>query len=45
MESPVDGGAAKLGCEFEVHEPAELRAYLKELGNRARRAAGAKDPG
>lgn len=34
-----------LGCEFEVHEPAELRAYLEELGNRARRAAGTKNPG
>jgi hypothetical protein len=30
-----------LGCEFEVHEPAELSAYLRELGARALRAGGA----
>lgn len=29
-----------LGCEFEVHEPPELAAYLRELGDRAIRAAG-----
>ncbi len=29
-----------LGCEFEVHEPPELRAYLRELGTRATQAAG-----
>jgi predicted DNA-binding transcriptional regulator YafY len=28
-----------LGCEFEVHEPAELVAYLRALGARATRAA------
>ncbi|MGW5260129.1 helix-turn-helix transcriptional regulator [Microbispora sp. NPDC004025] len=28
-----------LGCEFEVHEPPELRAYLRVLGARAARAA------
>ncbi|MEV4417446.1 hypothetical protein [Catellatospora sp. NPDC049609] len=27
-----------LGCEFEVHEPPELIAYLREI---AERAAGA----
>ncbi|MEU6425323.1 YafY family protein [Microbispora sp. NPDC046973] len=27
-----------LGCEFEVHEPPELRAYLRALGARATRA-------
>jgi predicted DNA-binding transcriptional regulator YafY len=30
-----------LGCEFEVHEPPELAAYLRELGARVTRAAGA----
>jgi predicted DNA-binding transcriptional regulator YafY len=30
-----------LGCEFEVHEPPELAAYLRELGARITRAAGA----
>jgi predicted DNA-binding transcriptional regulator YafY len=29
-----------LGCEFEVHEPPELVAYLRELAGRAARAAG-----
>ncbi|MFG2101533.1 helix-turn-helix transcriptional regulator [Micromonospora echinaurantiaca] len=29
-----------LGCEFEVHEPPELVAYLREIGGRATRAAG-----
>lgn len=29
-----------LGCEFEVHEPPELLAYLRALGARATRAAG-----
>ncbi|MER7420714.1 YafY family protein [Micromonospora peucetia] len=29
-----------LGCEFEVHEPPELVAYLREIGGRAGRAAG-----
>ncbi|WP_328415922.1 MULTISPECIES: YafY family protein [unclassified Micromonospora] len=28
-----------LGCEFEVHEPPELIAYLREIGGRATRAA------
>ncbi|WP_328709645.1 WYL domain-containing protein [Microbispora hainanensis] len=28
-----------LGCAFEVHEPPELRAYLRELSARAARAA------
>ncbi|MFC7386475.1 helix-turn-helix transcriptional regulator [Sphaerisporangium rhizosphaerae] len=28
-----------LGCEFEVHEPPELAAYLRELSARATRAA------
>ncbi|MFF4123063.1 helix-turn-helix transcriptional regulator [Microbispora rosea] len=28
-----------LGCEFEVHEPPELRAYLRALGARAARAS------
>ncbi|GAA3125407.1 helix-turn-helix transcriptional regulator [Streptosporangium carneum] len=32
-----------LGCEFQVHEPPELSAYLRELAARAARAAG--DPG
>ncbi|MFC7217376.1 helix-turn-helix transcriptional regulator [Streptomyces polyrhachis] len=31
---------AVLGCEFEVHEPAELTAYLRELAARVGRAAG-----
>jgi predicted DNA-binding transcriptional regulator YafY len=30
---------ATLGCEFEVHEPPELAAYLRDLGGRATRAA------
>jgi predicted DNA-binding transcriptional regulator YafY len=29
-----------LGCEFEVHEPPELVAYLRDLAGRAARAAG-----
>ncbi|MEU4775370.1 YafY family protein [Micromonospora sp. NPDC023644] len=29
-----------LGCEFEVHEPPELVAYLREISGRAGRAAG-----
>ncbi|PRX98903.1 helix-turn-helix transcriptional regulator [Allonocardiopsis opalescens] len=29
----------RLGCEFTVHEPAELAAHLRELGGRAVRAA------
>ncbi|WP_372455657.1 helix-turn-helix transcriptional regulator [Sphaerisporangium fuscum] len=29
-----------LGCDFEVHEPPELVAYLREVGARATRAAG-----
>jgi predicted DNA-binding transcriptional regulator YafY len=28
-----------LGCEFEVHQPPELVAYLREIGARATRAA------
>ncbi|MEU6744078.1 helix-turn-helix transcriptional regulator [Streptosporangium sandarakinum] len=32
-----------LGCEFEVHEPPELVAYLRTLGARATRAARATD--
>jgi predicted DNA-binding transcriptional regulator YafY len=32
-----------LGCEFEVHEPPELMAYLRALGARATRAAGGPD--
>ncbi|MQY15943.1 hypothetical protein SRB5_61350 [Streptomyces sp. RB5] len=31
---------AGLGCDFEVHEPAELTAYLRELGERVTRAVG-----
>ncbi|MEC4020176.1 WYL domain-containing protein [Streptomyces sp. H27-D2] len=31
---------AMLGCEFEVHEPPELAAYLRALGARVTRAAG-----
>jgi predicted DNA-binding transcriptional regulator YafY len=31
---------AMLGCEFEVHEPAELVAYLAELGARITRGVG-----
>jgi hypothetical protein len=27
-------------CEFEVHEPPELTAYLRELGAQVTRAAG-----
>ncbi|MFI0261769.1 helix-turn-helix transcriptional regulator [Streptomyces sp. NPDC017056] len=30
---------AMLGCEFTVHEPAELTAHLRELGGRVLRAA------
>jgi predicted DNA-binding transcriptional regulator YafY len=30
----------RLGCDFEVHEPPELREYLRALGTRALRAAG-----
>jgi hypothetical protein len=30
-----------LGCEFEVHEPPELTEYLRALGARVIRAAGA----
>jgi predicted DNA-binding transcriptional regulator YafY len=30
----------RLGCDFEVHEPPELREYLRALGARALRAAG-----
>ncbi|MFJ9849799.1 helix-turn-helix transcriptional regulator [Streptomyces sp. NPDC101150] len=33
---------AMLGHEFTVHEPAELVGYLRALGDRARRAAGAE---
>ncbi|MFB4320376.1 helix-turn-helix transcriptional regulator [Actinomadura sp. 21ATH] len=29
-----------LGCEFEVHEPPELIAHLRDIGSRASRAAG-----
>jgi len=29
-----------VGCEFEVHEPAELIDYLRSMGARAQRAAG-----
>ncbi|WP_220449369.1 WYL domain-containing protein [Nonomuraea longispora] len=29
-----------LGCEFEVHEPAELTAHLRALSARLTRAAG-----
>ncbi len=35
----------KLGCEFEVHEPPQLREHLRELGARVLRAAGAPGPG
>ncbi len=28
------------GCDFEVHQPQELRLYLRELANRVRRAVG-----
>ncbi|OPC77058.1 transcriptional regulator [Embleya scabrispora] len=30
-----------LGCEFEVHQPPELREHLRALGGRITRAAGA----
>jgi predicted DNA-binding transcriptional regulator YafY len=30
------------GCEFEVHEPPELIAYLRDLGVRVTRAAGGR---
>ncbi|MGG2458650.1 helix-turn-helix transcriptional regulator [Streptomyces sp. RGM 3693] len=33
-----------LGREFTVHEPAELTGYLRALGGRALRAAGAAEP-
>ncbi|GAA0676166.1 YafY family protein [Kitasatospora atroaurantiaca] len=33
---------ATLGCEFEVHEPPELTAYLRELAGRVTRAAGVR---
>lgn len=29
-----------LGCDFEVHDPPELTAYLRTIGSRATRAAG-----
>jgi hypothetical protein len=29
-----------LGCEFEVHEPPELAAHLREAAGRALRATG-----
>ncbi|TDC36035.1 YafY family protein [Micromonospora sp. KC213] len=29
-----------LGCEFEVHQPPELVAHLRDIGGRASRAAG-----
>ncbi|MFC1410692.1 helix-turn-helix transcriptional regulator [Streptacidiphilus sp. N1-12] len=32
---------ATLGCEFEVHRPPELAAFLRALGARVTRAAGA----
>ncbi|MFC9974625.1 helix-turn-helix transcriptional regulator [Spirillospora sp. NPDC127200] len=32
-----------LGCAFEVHEPPELRAYLRAAGERAAAAAGPDD--
>ncbi|WP_280696536.1 YafY family protein [Kitasatospora sp. GP82] len=35
---------AMLGCEFEVHEPAELRERLRALAARAERAAGGAAP-
>jgi predicted DNA-binding transcriptional regulator YafY len=31
----------RLGCEFEVHEPPELREHLRALAGRLGRAAGA----
>ncbi|UQA93168.1 helix-turn-helix transcriptional regulator [Streptomyces halobius] len=34
---------AMLGWEFTVHEPPELAAYLRAMGERATRAAGAED--
>ncbi|MYS82316.1 helix-turn-helix transcriptional regulator [Embleya scabrispora] len=33
-----------LGCEFEVHEPPELREHLRALGGRVTRAAGDPTP-
>jgi predicted DNA-binding transcriptional regulator YafY len=39
------GRLMMLGCEFEVHEPPELIEYLRDLGARATRAAGAPGPG
>ncbi|GAB3410785.1 YafY family protein [Flindersiella endophytica] len=30
----------QLGCDFEVHDPPELAAYLRTLGSRLSRAAG-----
>lgn len=34
-----------IGCEFEVHEPPELAAYLRVLGTRVMRAAGSAPAG
>jgi predicted DNA-binding transcriptional regulator YafY len=34
---------AMLGCDFEVHEPPELAAYLRDMGERVIRGAG--EPG
>lgn len=34
---------AMIGCEFEVHEPPELRAYLAEAGGRMSRAGRIKN--
>ncbi|GAA2108969.1 hypothetical protein GCM10009780_63100 [Actinomadura alba] len=31
-----------LGCEFDVHRPAELTEYLRALGARLTRAAGGR---
>ncbi|MCB5908730.1 helix-turn-helix transcriptional regulator [Streptomyces pinistramenti] len=36
---------ALLGCDFTVHEPPELAAYLREMGARVTRAAGADGVG
>jgi predicted DNA-binding transcriptional regulator YafY len=33
-----------LGCEFQVHEPPELLAYLRALATRAERATTERDP-
>jgi hypothetical protein len=35
---------ALLDCEFEVHEPPELAAYVGTLGARLTRAAGPSSP-